>query len=154
MLGFESFFRAEYFNLGAPFLPIFPPIEKSQKTITNFFHRLQKIENKIKMQKLLNQTLATMAKSVRTQFEALWKRNQRVLLLKRLMLCSASHQKTTILLFQVLSHFFEMKILIWVRPSSPTSPQLRKVKKQLQNVFIAFKKSKTKSKCKNYLIKH
>jgi hypothetical protein len=71
MLGFESFFRAENFNLGVPFLPIFPPIEKSQKTITKFFHRLQKIENKIKMQKLLNQALATMAKYVRTQFQSL-----------------------------------------------------------------------------------
>jgi len=97
MTGFELFFRADNFNLGAPLLPTFPPSEKCKKTKTKFFHRLQKIENKIKMQKLLNRALATMAKSVRTHFEDLWKRNQRVLLLERLMLCSASQQKTTIL---------------------------------------------------------
>jgi len=87
MNGFELFFRADNFILGAPRLPIFPPSEKCKKTLTKFFHWLQKIENKIKMKKLLNQALATIAKSVRTHFEALWKRNQRVLLLKRLMLC-------------------------------------------------------------------
>jgi len=81
MTGFELFFRADNFNLGAPLLPIFPPSENCKKTTTKFFHRLQKIENKIKMQQLLNHALATMAKSVRTQFEALWKRNQGLLLL-------------------------------------------------------------------------
>ena len=43
MTGFQLFFRAENFNLGAPLLPTFPPSEKSKKTITKFFHRLQKI---------------------------------------------------------------------------------------------------------------
>jgi hypothetical protein len=97
MTGCESLFRAENFNLEAPLLRNFPASEKCKKTITHFLHRLQKIENKIKMQKLLNQELAMMAKSVRTHFEALWKINQRVLLPKRLMICSASQQKTTIL---------------------------------------------------------
>jgi len=87
MTGFELFFRADNFNLGAPLLPNFPPSEKCKKSITKFFHRLQKTENKNKMKKILNQALATIAKSVRTHFEALWKRNQRVLLLKRLMHC-------------------------------------------------------------------
>jgi hypothetical protein len=71
MTGFELFFRVDSFNLGAPFLPIFPPSEKCRKAITTFFHWLQKLENKIKMQKLLNQALATMAKYVRTQFQSL-----------------------------------------------------------------------------------
>jgi hypothetical protein len=71
MTGFNSFFRADNFNLGAPLLPTFPPSEKCKKTETTFFHRLQKIENKIKMQKLLNQALAMMAKYVRTQFQSL-----------------------------------------------------------------------------------
>jgi len=75
---------------------------------------IAKIENQIKMQKLINQALATIGKSVRTHFEALWKRNQRVLLPKRLILCSASQQKTTILKWLVLSYFFELTILIWV----------------------------------------
>jgi len=49
MTGFELFFRTENFNSDAQLLPNFPPSEKSKKTITKVFHRLQKIENKIKM---------------------------------------------------------------------------------------------------------
>ena len=71
MTAFELFFRAANFNLSSPLLPTFPPTEKCQKTTTKFFHRLQNIENKIKMQKLLNQALATMAKYVRKQFQSL-----------------------------------------------------------------------------------
>jgi len=71
MTGFELLFRAENFNLGAPLLPIFPLSEKFKKTVTKFFHRLQKIKNKIKMHKLLNQALATMAKYVKMQFQSL-----------------------------------------------------------------------------------
>jgi hypothetical protein len=58
MTGFALFFRTDNLNLGEHLLPNFPPSEKCKKTITKFFHRLQKIENKIKMKKLLNQALA------------------------------------------------------------------------------------------------
>jgi len=80
MTGFELFFRTENFNSGVHLLPNSPPSEKSKKTITNFFHRLQKIENKIKMKKSLIQALAANPKYVRTHFQPVWKRNQRVAL--------------------------------------------------------------------------
>jgi len=93
MTGFELFFRADNFYLGTPLLPNFPPSEKCKKNITKFFHRLQKIENKLKMEKLLYQALATIAKYVRTHFQPLWNRNNRVTLPKRLMLSLASQKK-------------------------------------------------------------
>jgi len=80
MTGFELFFRTENFNSGVHLFPNFPPSEKSKKTITKFFHRLQKIENKIKMKKSIIQALAANSKCVRTHFQPLWKRNQRVAL--------------------------------------------------------------------------
>jgi hypothetical protein len=67
MTGFELVFRAENLNLGSFLLPIFPQREKCKKTITKFFHQLPKIEHQIKMQKLLNQALATMAMCVRSE---------------------------------------------------------------------------------------
>ena len=96
MTGFKLFFRVDNFCLGAPLLPNFPPVEKCTKTITKFFHRLQKIEKKLNMEKLLYQALSTIAKYVRTHFQPLWNRNNRVTLPKRLMLSLAS-QKETIL---------------------------------------------------------
>jgi len=80
MTGFELFFRTENFNSGVHLFPNFPPSENSKKTITKFFHRLQKIENKIKIKISLIQALAANSKCVRTHFQPLWKRNQRVAL--------------------------------------------------------------------------
>jgi len=55
---------------------------------------------------------------------------------------SALLQKTTFLKWLVLSYFFELKILIRMRTSSPTFPQVKKVKKQLQMFSSALKNRK------------
>jgi hypothetical protein len=67
--------------MGAPLLPALPPSEKcKKKIITKFFHQLQKIEKKNENKYKGNLALATMAKYVRTQFQSLRARHQRVLL--------------------------------------------------------------------------
>jgi hypothetical protein len=65
--GFESFYQADNFILGAPFLPALPPSKKHTK-IANYFHQLQKIE--VYENKYISKS-ATMAKYVETQFQSL-----------------------------------------------------------------------------------
>jgi len=75
MTAFEWFIRAVIFNLRLPSLRTFPPRKKSRKTSTKFFHNSKKMVSKIKFQKKDNQALAAYPNLVRTQIEALWKRN-------------------------------------------------------------------------------
>jgi len=51
--------------------PPSPQVKNVKKTISKSVHRLQKIEKKVKLQKLLNQALTTMVKYLRTQFQSL-----------------------------------------------------------------------------------
>jgi multimeric flavodoxin WrbA len=70
MTGFESFIQADNFILGAPVRPssLSSQMKTVKKTSAKVFHQLQKIGNKITINILVNQALATMAKYVRTQF--------------------------------------------------------------------------------------
>ena len=75
MTSFECFFQAAIYNLAFPSLRTFPPRKIIKKTSTNFFHNSKKMVSKILFQKNDNQALAAYPNLVRTQIEALWKRN-------------------------------------------------------------------------------
>jgi len=79
--------------LAFPSFPTLPPREKCTKIKTKYFRNSKKLDPKIEMQNKDNQTVAAYPNLVRTDFEALWKRNKRVTLFLRLMLLSASPAK-------------------------------------------------------------
>jgi hypothetical protein len=96
--------------LALPSLPAFPAREKSARKMKKYFQNSKKIIPKLKMQKNYNQAIAVYPNLVRTHFEALWKRNQRIALLYRLMLRAVDFSLFFyVVCFNISSKVFEFR---------------------------------------------